>query len=231
MIFIAKIRQNVLRIISFVLITMLPFVAYAAQVYRYVNDKGVQVIDDNVPPEYVRNGYDVLDAQSMTLIKRVPRQLSEEELNLRNTDEARARLKEEEEQRLKAWDESLLLRYSTIEDIEAARKRALQDLQIRISIQKSNLVSIKSQIEREQDKAANIERRGFEVPEAVRQNIEILQREIEDIEQSIAVRQEEIASVKASFQRDIDRFATLLDRVEMRRQSATSVQPKNQSRY
>lgn len=201
---------------------MLSQLAVAGQVYRYINDNGVPVIDDRVPPKFVPKGYEVLDSATLTLIKRIPRQLSEEELRLRNTDEARARLKEEEESRLKAWDESLMVRYSSVADIKAAQERAVKDLQIRISILKSNLTSIKSQIEREQQKAADIERRGAQVPADLTRNIEIMRQEIEDTEQSIAIRLEEIADVEASFERDIERFATLEDRVRLRRQSAAS---------
>lgn len=193
--------------------------ASAGHVYRYTNDKGVPVIDDRVPPEFVPRGYDVLDSATLTLIQRVPRQLTEEEMTLRNTEESRERLREEEERRLKAWDESLLLRYSSVDDIKAAQTRAVQDLQIRISILKSNLTSIKSQIEREQQKAADIERRGLNAPVELTKNIEILRQEIEDTEQSINVRRHEIEEVRASYDRDIERFKTLEDRVRMRRQN------------
>ena len=205
--------------------------AYAdKQVYRYTNSKGIMVIDDKIPPEMVSHGYDVIQRDG-TLIRRVPRQLSEEELRLRNTDESRARLKLEDAERLQAWDESLMLRYSSIEDIEAGLNRAMRDLQIRISIQKSNLVTIKSQIEREQQKAADIERHGGDVPTALTSNIDTLRLEIEDTEQSIAVRREEIESVKASYQRDMDRFKTLLQRVEMRRQQSRPAESNHRNYY
>ena len=166
-------------------------------------------------------------SSSCALIRTVPRQLSAEELLLRNTDESRARFQEEEDARLRAWDESLMLRYSDMDDIEAAQSRAMRDLKIRISILKSNLVSIKSQIEREQQRAADIERRGGTVPEDLSTNINTLRLEVEDTEQSIVVRNVEIESVKASYQRDMDRFKTLLQRVEMRRQQS---QPKRTNR-
>ncbi len=206
--------------------------AYSAgnQLYRYTNDKGVKVINDAIPPEFVSKGYDIIHMDG-TLIKRIPRQLSEEELRLRNTDESRARFKEEEEARMQAWDESLMLRYSDVADIEAAQSRAIRDLEIRISILKSNLVSIKSQIEREQAKAADIERRGSDVPEELSKTISTLRLEIEDTEQSIAVRREEIAMVKASYRRDIDRFKTLQDRVKMRRRQASQPASDSRPRY
>lgn len=200
------------------------------ELYRYLNDRGIPVIDDNIPPEMVGRGYDVIRPDG-SLIKRVPRQLNAEELLLRNTDESRARLKEEEQLRLQAWDESLMLRYSDLDDIKAAQTRTMRDLKIRISILNSNLVAIKSQIEREQQKAADIERRGAIVPAELSRNIDILRLEIEDTEQSILVRKQEVESVRASYQRDMDRFKTLLGRVQMRRQQSQSSTPKRPNYY
>jgi hypothetical protein len=188
----------------------------AQNLYRYSNDQGNQVIDDHVPPEFSAKGYDIIRPDG-TLIKRIPRQLTEEELLLHNTEESRARLKQEEEEKMRAWDESLMLRYSSIEDIEAARNRSLRDLKIRISILKSNLLAVKSQIESQQSKAADIERRGATAPQGLLDNIETLKLEIEDTEEAIRQRQQEISAVDASYQRDIDRFNTLLERVQLRR--------------
>jgi hypothetical protein len=202
----------------------------AVQLYRYLNENGVKVINDSIPPEYVSGGYDII-MEDGTLLRRVPRQLSEEELSLRNTDESRKRMLEEEAEQMRAWDESLMLRYSTIDDIEAAKTRAVRNLQIRISIQKSNLISIKAQIEREQQRAADIERRGGEVPVELSKTIDLLRREVEDTEQSIVLRREEINGVKASYDRDMERFSTLLHRVEMRRNSHSVPSSSRRSHY
>ena len=110
-----------------------------------------------------------------------------------------------------------MFRYSSVEDIESARERAIRDLYIRISILRSNLMSVKAQIEREQLKAADIERSGREVPENLTATIDKLGQEIEDTEESIAVRRHEVDETKASYQRDIDRFELLMDRVNLRR--------------
>jgi hypothetical protein len=188
----------------------------AGQYYRYSNERGVTVINEAIPPEYVAGGYDIITRDG-SLIRRVPRQLSEEELLEQGTEAARERLRKEEEQRLQAWDEMLMLRYSSVEDIEAARERAVRDLQIRISILKSNLMQVKSQIEREQQRAADVERSGREAPASLTSNIDKLGREIEDTEESIAIRRQEIEETKASYQRDIDRFSLLMERVKLRR--------------
>jgi hypothetical protein len=186
------------------------------QYYRYNNERGTPVIDKTIPPEFVAGGYDIITRDG-SLIRRVPRQLSEDELMEQGSEAARERLREEEELRLQAWDEMLMLRYSSVEDINAARERAVRDLYIRISILRSKLMSVKAQIEREQLKAADIERSGRDVPENMTVIIDKLGREIEDTEESIAVRRQEVDETKASYQRDIDRFGLLMDRVNMRR--------------
>lgn len=191
-------------------------VSGAGKLYRYTNDKGVTVVDYQVPTEYIAGGYEILNTEGVVL-EVVPRALTEEEKQQRNAQElleAEARL---EEQRLREWDESLLLRYSTIEDIEAARERALSELRIRLSILKSNKRSLKTQVENYQAQAADLERSGQTVDVARIQAIEDLQAEIDSTERAISDRAREIEEVSAAYQRDIDRFGQLLEVVELRR--------------
>lgn len=192
--------------------------------YRYFDNKGVPNIDHHVPPEFAKNGYTVMRPDG-TVVEVVPRQLTAEEMKGQGSAEARRRAAEAEAKRLQEWDESLLRRYSTTVDIEAARDRALRDFDVRINILRSNLMSVKSQIEREQAKAADIERRGASVPEETTQAIAALRREIGDTEESIVQNQREAQEVRASYQRDIDRFKTLKDIVEWRRSASGGKPP------
>ncbi len=187
--------------------------AAGTKLYRYTNDKGVTAVDDHVPPEFVKNGYEVLSPDGRVL-ETVPRQLTGEEGKRKRAAEAEA-------QRLREWDKNLLLRYSSTDDIAAARERALREIDVRISILRSNLASTKSHIDREQAKAADIERRGTPVPEAISSNIEQLKKEIAGIEMSIAERVKDKEATSASYQKDIERFKTLQDVVELRRSGAT----------
>lgn len=186
--------------------------AAGAKLYRYVTDRGVIAVDDHVPSEFVKNGYEVLSPDGRVL-ETVPRQLTGEE-------GARKRAAEAETKRLQEWDKNLLLRYSSTDDIAAARERALHEIDIRLGILRSNLASVKTQIEREQEKAADIERRGGTVPEAISTNIDKLKVEVAGIEESIAERLRDKTSTQASYQRDIDRFKTLQDVVQFRRSSS-----------
>lgn len=188
----------------------------AANLYRYRNDDGVTVVDFHIPAEYANRGYEVLNDAGV-VIEVIPRALTDAEKADAST-EARLRIEAAEEQaRLQAWDESLLLRYSTTEDIEAARDRSLRDLKIRVSILKSNRRSLRQRVENAQARVAEAERLGRDAPEADLALIEGLKAEIESTERQILDRQAQIDEVYADYQRDIDRFQLLQDVVDLRR--------------
>jgi len=202
--------------VALALLLLLAPGAVAAKLYRYTNTDGVTVVDDRVPVAYVGKGYEVLNMDGV-VIEVVPRELTAEEkkeLNAQQESEAAARA---EERRLREWDESLLLRYSTVADIEAARERALRDLRIRLSILKGNKRSLKQQVESYQAQAADLERSGYEVDMARISAIEDIQAEIETTDRSIKDRAQEIEDVSAAYQKDIDRFQQLLEVVELRK--------------
>jgi len=191
-------------------------VALSRDLYRYYDGEGKMVIDYRVPAEYAGAGYEVLNEDGV-VIKVVPKELTEEEKQQRNALEIQQAAAEAERERLRKWDESLLLRYSTIADIEDMRERSLRDLRIRVSILKSNRRSLKQQVENYQSQAADLERSGREVDVDRLQVIEELQREISATDRAIAEREREIQEVSTGYQADIERFAQLLEVVELRR--------------
>jgi len=200
----------------------------ARPMYRYTNDEGNAVVAYQVPPEHVAKGYEVLNEKGV-IVDVVPRSLSEAERASMNTEERLAREAEEERKRLQEWDQSLLLRYSTVEDIEAARDRALRDLRIRVSILKGKQRSLRQQVENYQAQAADQERRGEPVNPAHLEAIEDLRREMAQAERSMVEREREIREVVASYERDIERFRTLLEVVELRKRMARGEGPGTDS--
>ncbi len=188
----------------------------AEELYRYKNADGVTVVNWQIPPELAANGYEVITEQGMVL-RTVPRMLTEEERANLNSEELaeRERLEAEEAQRRR--DESLLRRYSSVEDIEAARSRSLRELKVRISILSSNRRTQRQRVENHQARIAAAERAGREPSEVDLTAIEDLKREIASTERSIEDREQEVANVSDSYQRDIERFRELQDIVELRR--------------
>ena len=155
--------------------------------YRYVDASNKVVILDRLPPDVVPRGYDVIRADG-SVVKSVAPQLTEEEREALRREKAVARARAEAEEKLRAWDESLLLRYSNIDDIEHAKQRALTDIRVRISILKSNLSTVKQQVLNNQAEAAELERRGQAVPAALSKTLADLRHEVSTTEQQIGRR-------------------------------------------
>ncbi|MEM1112563.1 MAG: hypothetical protein AAGI11_11705 [Pseudomonadota bacterium] len=199
-----------------VLSLVAPGVLADRELYRYVNKEGNTVVDHRVPVEYSGSGYEVLNDEGI-VVRLVPRELTEDEKVERDAERKRQKAAEAEAQRLKEWDESLMLRYSTVADIEDARERGLRDLRIRVSILKGNKRSLKQQVENYQSQAADLERRGMQVDVERLRAIESLQGEIATIDRAIDERNREIDEVSAAFNKDIARFEQLQDLVELRR--------------
>ncbi len=176
--------------------------------YRYLDDKGQVVLNDNLPPSAASRGYEVIRPDGR-LVKSVDPALPADEVEAE-------RLRQEEAAAQQRWDESLLLRYSSVEDIEEAKKRALGDIQIRISILKGNLNYLKTQVEREEARAAEMERRNQDVSQAQKDTIATLKSQIADVEDLIAIREREQAQTAKRFDRDIKRFSTLLESIGRR---------------
>lgn len=194
--------------------------AQGKELYRYRNAEGNVVVDHRVPPEYVADGYEVLSNRGMVL-RVVPRTLSEEERAGFSEQQRLEAAAQEEAERLRKWDETLVLRYSSVADIEAARDRALRDLRVRVTILQGNRHSLRQQVESNQARAADLERRGSEVDAALTKAIADLQREIVVIERQIAEHEREVAQAEQSFAADIQRFSLLEEAVLSRRGAAT----------
>jgi chromosome segregation ATPase len=207
--------NNMRRVFVGALLLSLAAVVEAKPLYRYRNAEGVVVVGYQVPTDSVGGGYEVLNDKGM-VIKVVPRELTAEERKAKDAEEKREQEARAEQERLRAWDESLLLHYSTVADIEDAQRRALGDLQIRMSILRGNRRSIKQTVENYQAQAADTERAGKSVDVERLRTIERLQDEIATIERDILDRQQEIEELSASFQADIERFGMLQDVVKLR---------------
>ena len=177
--------------------------------FRYENVEGVTVIDDHVPPEYAKRGYTIL-TDTGRIIEIVPRELTIEERKGLNTEEVRRRLEEEELERQRRYDRALLRRYSTINDIEAAELRKVNEIKVRMSILRGNIAGMSRQLEGFQEEAATLERDGRKVSDALMENMKALREEIAESERRMALREEELVKLKARFSADIARFRELL---------------------
>ncbi|MBX9915237.1 MAG: DUF4124 domain-containing protein [Pseudomonadaceae bacterium] len=184
---------------SLLLIALLPGLAGASELYRYISDKGVVVLDrQGVPPQYMGKGYDVLDEQGRLLRKVPPAPTAEERERLNQA-------------KLQANSDTQLLRlYSSLEDVDRARERKLTELDGAIAAARGNLQALRTQQANFQSQAAEQERAGREVPESLLVQISNLKAEqtsrLNDIARFEAARKQ----ADAGFTAERGRLAKLL---------------------
>ena len=201
---------------SVVLLALISSSAFSDNLYRYKNDVGGTVVDWHVPAEYAGRGYEVLNAQG-EVVEVVPRQLSAKELQNKDLVERLQQDAEVERARLAEWDKFLLLRYSSVEDIDAAQERALRELKIRLSILASNQRVSRSRLESLLARVADTERRGDAPLEQDVDAIAALRTEIASTGRAIEEREAQVLEVTQDYSQDRARFEQLREVVLLRR--------------
>lgn len=175
--------------------------ATQAELYRYTNEKGVTVLDRlGVPPQFIDKGYEVLNDQGR-VVKTVPPAPTLEERQRMQADKARA-----------GSDAQLLRLYTSVEDVDRALQRKLSELDGLITVAKGNQQSLRTQQANLQAQAADNERAGRQVPEALVAQIDNVRSEYKRLDDDIARYQDERKKAQATFAADRARLAELLNR-------------------
>ncbi|MCP1619290.1 chromosome segregation ATPase [Pseudomonas otitidis] len=175
--------------------------AAQAELYRYTNEKGVTVLDRlGVPPQFIDKGYEVLNDQGR-VVKTVPPAPTLEERQRMQADKARA-----------GSDAQLLRLYTSVEDVDRALQRKLSELDGLITVAKGNQQSLRTQQANLQAQAADNERAGRQVPEALVAQIDNVRSEYKRLDDDIARYQDERKKAQATFAADRARLAELLNR-------------------
>lgn len=173
----------------------------AAEYYRYLNDKGIPVLDrQGVPPEFIEKGYQVVDDQGRVL-REIPPAPTKEERERMAAEKAKA-----------VSDAQLLRIYSESADVERARDRKLAELDGVIGVAQSNLSSLRTQQANLQAKAAEFERAGRKVPEHLIVQIDNIKAEQASLEKDIERYRQGRKEAELSFEADRQRLIELRGR-------------------
>lgn len=183
----------------------------AQNIYRYQDSSGRTVFNATIPPEFVKNGYTVLNAGGQ-VVQVVPPAPSADEIAAREA-EAEARRAEEEALRLQMEADSQLLRlYRTPAEIERKRDERLGQLDaqiagLQVTTKKldEEIAVLSAAIERA--KAANLDPAPNVLDSLASKNAELMR-----FAAQLEVVESEKAQVIADAERDIQRLQELLER-------------------
>ncbi|UTF59226.1 hypothetical protein [Gilvimarinus sp. DA14] len=166
--------------------------------FRYKSDNGSLMVNQSIPPDAAAKGYEII-TDTGRVLKTVPPAPKGE-------DAVKYAEKLRREAALAEWDAQLRRRFSSVKDIQSAKKRALSELQGNVSLLQSNLSGIVAQLEDQQRRAGIMERNGNEVSDTVLKNINSLDAEAHELRRQIKARSQELDEKAAKYDRDIERF-------------------------
>ncbi|KAA8695019.1 Uncharacterized protein ALO80_01732 [Pseudomonas caricapapayae] len=163
-----------------------------ARLYRYVDSRGVTVIDtQGVPPDYVAKGYEVLNGRGR-VIQVVPPAPTAEQIRQSEADKRQA-----------TADAQLLSLYSSVEEVDRVKARKLAELDALVGVAQGNIQGLAAQQRSLQGQAADLERAGRPVQQALVDQLNDLRDQQQKLQADIAGYQ--AARVKAEADFAVDR--------------------------
>ncbi|PAV24597.1 uncharacterized protein DUF4124 [Tamilnaduibacter salinus] len=185
-------------------IGLTPALAVASTMYRYTDENGKTVISNTVPSNASERGYDILNSQGR-VIERVEPAPTEEEIEARK---ARQERKAQQEAQRKQ-DAELLRTYSHPDDAVRALRRKLEERRSLVQLKRGNISVVRSQLAEQEQRAADMERAGQTVSEAVTERIDRLQSRIKEIRSEIEEQQAETRVIREEYEEKIRRLETI----------------------
>lgn len=200
---------QVWRVITIFLLTAGWFpIGLAAELFKYVDDSGVTVLNDHVPPDVVKNGYTILDATGRVL-KIIPRALTLEEIIARDKQ---LELEEQVRKRIaagEAADADLLRLYSSPNEVKRARDSKVASVERFVNSVRINLQRLRVQKRQLEVRVANIERAGGAIPKENLERITSLGARIDKFQAEISAKVTEMDQLKHAYAADLKRVLDL----------------------
>jgi len=186
---------------------LLTFAGHArAALYKWVDEHGEVHYSDKVPPEAVNKGNVQLNKQAVP-IKKTDAALTPEQLKAKAAEDERQRALAKHQEEIARRDRALLASYTSENEIDLARTRALQTID---NVMQSAQAYSAQLVKRRESVTAKKAAAGDKVPANLERELEMLNGEIERQSDLIAQKKREAATVTAKYDADRTRWRELV---------------------
>ncbi len=203
------------------LLSIINLPLHAGQLYRYPDSDGVLTISKRLPPHAAQKGYDILDEKSLQLIERVApaltaKQITELERKLAQQKEANRlaeiAAKEELERNKKQYiyDQNLIARYQSDQDLIETRDADLKYHKIQIEKTTKKLSQNKKNLYQLQQQAAERELSGNALSANLSKRLTATQNAILNNETDLERLKMEVKQLTVQYEADLIRLKQLL---------------------
>lgn len=191
------------------ILSLLLIAPVQAKLYRWVDEDGNVHFSDKQPPSQAGQGRDVLDKGSGRTVERVDKAKTEVEIEAEAEAEQRLLAELERRQKQAEQDRILLMTFTSAEEMERARNNRISTIESSIELNTTRIEKLEAELAQEKRKAAQAERAGRGVPQAILDKIAQINQQIADIQSYVAQRREDRARIEAQFDQDMARFKEL----------------------
>jgi len=214
-----ELKPRTLTTVLFISSLVLATGSNAAEVYRWVDEKGEVHYSESLPPDFKDKGHDVLNErgivtdEDLTLTPPPPKEIPEEEqvkeLPRDSSGLQRPKQLYSDAEMQRRMDNFLMLRYSSEQEIKDAMNVEIKQLAYDRRLLETTRDSMEQSYRGEIREAANKQRAGQQVPETTSAVVDDLQEKLARNQQAIGLLDLREKDIRAEFQKQLDRYRFL----------------------
>ena len=179
-----------------------------AQIYMCKDANGRTLTSDRPIPECSDRSMKVLDNQGVAR-REIAAPLTPEQKRQRQEEEEKRKAAAAAEEEQKREDRALMARYKSEADIEAARKRSLEQVAEHIKMEESGIAAAEKRLKGAQVEADALKKAGKPLSARLQQRLDDNKQAIADGRKHIGEREKEMAPINAKYDQTLKRFREL----------------------
>lgn len=183
--------------------------AGAAQFYKWVDDQGRVHYSDAVPPDAAGQQREVKSSSGET-VQTIEPPPTREELEAKQRAHETAKRAERRRRAQAEYDRTLLLTFSSAQEIKSAREDRLRAISAQIALSQKRLDKLQARLQAQRRKAVRLERTGGGDPAPVYAQIAQLQQHIDENAAFIERKRREQEQTRREFAHHLSRYRELM---------------------
>ena len=178
-----------------------------ADTYKWVDDHGVTHYSETLPPEYANRNRQILNKSGVVI--KTQDVLTPEERKARDEQAEKTRADAAAARDQRRYDKSLVESYSSVDEIELAKTRSLQQMDAGITSINSQIEMVTNHLNALQKEVAERQRTNKKVPQFMLSEIKESQDRLKGLQQDLVRSKEKRAAVQARFDAEKARYKEL----------------------
>jgi uncharacterized protein YPO0396 len=178
-----------------------------ATLYKWVDNNGTTHYGETIPPEYADKDHQVLNNEGRVI--KSEEVMTPERRRAKNLEDAKKREEAEAALEQKRHDKTLINIYNSVDEIDLARIRNVQQVDARINAINASIRAANDNLLSLQTEADNLAKANRKIPASLQQDLQDVQDRLTKLQQDVAVPRAEKAALEARFAADKARYIEL----------------------